>query len=88
MRPWSANPKWVPAFDDFPLDSVAVKAELFGRAADENWTIVLSHEPVHPVGAWSATETALGSIQASETAPSASSAAEEARDAVTSRWAP
>ncbi len=50
MRPWSANPKWVTAFDDFPLDSVLVKAELFARAAEENWTIVLSHEPVHPVG--------------------------------------
>jgi glyoxylase-like metal-dependent hydrolase (beta-lactamase superfamily II) len=50
MRPWSANPKWVTAFDDFPLDSVAVKAELFARAAAEEWTIVLSHEPVHPVG--------------------------------------
>jgi glyoxylase-like metal-dependent hydrolase (beta-lactamase superfamily II) len=50
MRPWSANPKWVTAFDDFPLDSVAVKAELFARAAAEGWTIVLSHEPVHPVG--------------------------------------
>jgi glyoxylase-like metal-dependent hydrolase (beta-lactamase superfamily II) len=50
MRPWSANPKWVTAFDDFPLDSVAVKASLFARAADEGWTIVLSHEPRHPVG--------------------------------------
>ncbi len=50
MRPWSANPKWVTAFDDFPLDSVAVKASLFARAADERWTVVLSHEPVHPVG--------------------------------------
>ena len=50
MRPWSANPKWVTAFDDFPLDSVAVKQELFARAAAESWTIVLSHEPVHPVG--------------------------------------
>ncbi len=50
MRPWSANPKWVTAFDDFPLDSVLVKSELFARATDENWTIVLSHEPVHPIG--------------------------------------
>ena len=50
MRPWSANPRWVTAFDDYPLDSVAVKAELFARAAAEGWTIVLSHEPVHPVG--------------------------------------
>lgn len=50
MRPWSANPKWVTGFDDFPLDSVAVKLTLFGRAADEGWTIVLSHELNHPVG--------------------------------------
>jgi glyoxylase-like metal-dependent hydrolase (beta-lactamase superfamily II) len=50
MRPWSANPKWITAFDDFPLHSVVVKAELFAQAADEGWTVVLSHEPVHPVG--------------------------------------
>ena len=50
MRQWSANPKWVTAFDDFPLDSVAVKAQLFARVADEKWTVVLSHEPKHPVG--------------------------------------
>jgi glyoxylase-like metal-dependent hydrolase (beta-lactamase superfamily II) len=50
MRPWSANPRWVTAFDDFPLDSVAVKGDLFAQAADEGWTIVLSHETQHPVG--------------------------------------
>jgi glyoxylase-like metal-dependent hydrolase (beta-lactamase superfamily II) len=50
MRPWSANPRWVTSFDDFPLDSVEVKASLFARAADENWIVVLSHEPFHPVG--------------------------------------
>lgn len=50
MRPWSANPRWITAFDDFPLDSVAVKTDLFARAARDRWTIVLSHEPVTPVG--------------------------------------
>jgi glyoxylase-like metal-dependent hydrolase (beta-lactamase superfamily II) len=50
MRPWSANPRWVTAFDDFPLDSVEAKASLFARAADEDWIVVLSHEPIHPVG--------------------------------------
>ena len=50
MRPWSANPRWIPAFDDFPLDSVARKATLFARAAEERWTVVLSHELRHPVG--------------------------------------
>ena len=29
MRPWGANPRWVSAFDDYPLTSVAVKADLF-----------------------------------------------------------
>ncbi|MBA2556400.1 MAG: MBL fold metallo-hydrolase [Chloroflexi bacterium] len=50
MRPWSANPRWVPSFDDFPLTSVEVKASLFAQAADEEWTVVLSHEPRRPVG--------------------------------------
>jgi glyoxylase-like metal-dependent hydrolase (beta-lactamase superfamily II) len=50
MRPWSANPRWVTAFDDFPLDSVAVKGSLFAQASDEGWTIVLSHEPFRPIG--------------------------------------
>jgi glyoxylase-like metal-dependent hydrolase (beta-lactamase superfamily II) len=50
MRPWSANPKWITAFDDFPLTSVEVKAALFAEAAEGGWTIVLSHEPRQPVG--------------------------------------
>jgi glyoxylase-like metal-dependent hydrolase (beta-lactamase superfamily II) len=50
MRPWSANPRWVTSFDDFPLDSVEVKGELFARAAADQWLIVLSHEPLTPVG--------------------------------------
>lgn len=50
MRPWSSNPRWVPSFDDFPLTSVEVKSALFRRAAEENWTVVLSHEPRRPIG--------------------------------------
>jgi len=50
MRPWAANPRWVTAFDDFPLDSVLVKASLFAQAADEDWIVVLSHERERPIG--------------------------------------
>jgi glyoxylase-like metal-dependent hydrolase (beta-lactamase superfamily II) len=50
MRPWGANPRWISAFDDYPLTSVEVKAELFRQAAEERWTVVLSHEPRRPVG--------------------------------------
>src|SRR4051794_8330610 len=50
MRPWAANPRWVTAFDDFPLDSVLRKKDLFAQAADEDWIVVLSHEREHPVG--------------------------------------
>lgn len=50
MRPWAANPRWITAFDDFPLDSVLRKADLFGQAADEDWIVVLSHERMHPIG--------------------------------------
>lgn len=50
MRPWSANPRWVTAYDDFPLTSVEVKASLFARAAEEGWIVVLSHESAAPIG--------------------------------------
>jgi glyoxylase-like metal-dependent hydrolase (beta-lactamase superfamily II) len=50
MRPWAANPRWVTSFDDFPLDSVTQKSALFGQAADEGWTVVLSHEREQPIG--------------------------------------
>ena len=50
MRPWGANPRWVTAFDDFPLNSVVRKAALFSQAVEEDWLIVLSHEARHPVG--------------------------------------
>jgi glyoxylase-like metal-dependent hydrolase (beta-lactamase superfamily II) len=50
MRPWAANPRWVTSFDDFPLDSVRRKAELFAQAVDEDWIVVLSHEVKDPVG--------------------------------------
>ena len=50
MRPWGANPRWVTAFDDFPLDSVERKAALFDQAVEEDWLVVLSHERIHPVG--------------------------------------
>lgn len=54
MRPWSANPRWIPSFDDFPLTSVEVKSSLFRRAVEEAWTVVLSHEPRQPVGRFTA----------------------------------
>ncbi len=54
MRPWSAHPRWVPSFDDFPLTSVEVKASLFKQATEEGWTVVLSHEPRQPIGKFSA----------------------------------
>jgi len=54
MRPWSAHPRWVPSFDDFPLTSVQVKASLFRQATEEHWTVVLSHEPRTPVGRFQA----------------------------------
>lgn len=50
MRPWSANPRWVTAFDDYPLDSVDRKTELFARAVDEGWLLALSHELKAPIG--------------------------------------
>ena len=64
MRPWAANPRWVTAFDDFPLDSVLRKVELFAQAADEGWIVVLSHERSSRSGAWSAIGTGSGTSRA------------------------
>ena len=50
MRPWAANPRWVTSFDDFPLDSVIRKAELFTQAVEEGWIVALSHEARRPIG--------------------------------------
>ena len=50
MRPCSVSPTWTTSFDDFPLESVEAKLRLFARAADERWTIVLSHERAKPIG--------------------------------------
>ena len=50
MRPWAANPRWVTSFDDFPLDSVTRKAELFAQAVEEGWIVALSHEARRPIG--------------------------------------
>ena len=50
MRPWAANPRWVTSFDDFPLDSVTRKVELFTQAVEEEWVLVLSHEAQSPIG--------------------------------------
>lgn len=49
-RAWAANPRWITALDDLPLDSVAAKTDLFSRAAAEGWLVVPSHEPGAPVG--------------------------------------
>jgi len=50
MRPWSANPRWVSSFDDFPLDSVDRKSDLFAQAAADGWLVALSHEAATPIG--------------------------------------
>ncbi len=50
MRPWAANPRWITAFDDFPLNSVTAKVRLFGQVVDEGWILALSHETNHPIG--------------------------------------
>ena len=50
MRPWAANPRWVTAFADFPLDSVVVKGERFRRAVEDDWIVAMSPEGRNPIG--------------------------------------
>jgi len=47
LAPYAAHvtPTWVAAFDLFPLESIASKDELFGRAAAEGWWCSFGHDP-------------------------------------------
>ena len=55
MRPWSATSALGAVVRRLPADvSVEVKACSFEQAAEEGWTVVLSHEPRQPVGRFSA----------------------------------
>ena len=37
---------WVMGFDLYPSDTVAFKKQFLGRAVDEEWTVILEHDPV------------------------------------------
>lgn len=39
-----SNPLWITAYDNFPLDSVAVKEQLLKQAFDENIWLILYHD--------------------------------------------
>lgn len=39
------NPLWITPYDNFPLDSVAAKEELIGRAVAENQWFLFYHDP-------------------------------------------
>jgi glyoxylase-like metal-dependent hydrolase (beta-lactamase superfamily II) len=47
LAPYAAHitPTWVAGFDLFPLESIASKSELFGRAAAEGWWGSFGHDP-------------------------------------------
>lgn len=47
LAPYAAQltPTWVSGFDLFPLETIARKTELFGRAAAEDWWCSFGHDP-------------------------------------------
>lgn len=47
LAPYAAQitPTWVAGFDLFPLQCIATKTELFGRAAAEGWRCSFGHDP-------------------------------------------
>jgi glyoxylase-like metal-dependent hydrolase (beta-lactamase superfamily II) len=44
------NPPFIMAYDHYPLETLAVKKDLLGRAADGRWLVFLEHEARDPVG--------------------------------------
>ena len=47
LAPYAAHitPTWVAAFDLFPLETIATKQEILGRAAAEGWWLSFGHDP-------------------------------------------
>lgn len=47
LVPYAAQlpPTWVSGFDLFPLETIATRTELFGRAAAEDWWCSFGHDP-------------------------------------------
>lgn len=43
--PAYSNPLWITAYDNFPLDSVAVKEQLLGQAHDRDAWLLFYHDP-------------------------------------------
>ena len=44
------NPPWIMAYDHYPTETLEMKKKVLAQAAEENWILVLEHEPDHPVG--------------------------------------
>lgn len=47
LAPYAAHvtPTWVAAFDLFPMESIATKTQMLGRAAREHWWCSFGHDP-------------------------------------------
>lgn len=42
----NATPTWVAGFDIYPMQTIATKVGVLGRAARENWWVSFAHDPV------------------------------------------
>jgi glyoxylase-like metal-dependent hydrolase (beta-lactamase superfamily II) len=42
---WQIPVRWTSAFDDYPIDAVAIRNELVPRAAAEGWWCYFTHDP-------------------------------------------
>ncbi|MGI8998948.1 MAG: MBL fold metallo-hydrolase [Candidatus Limnocylindria bacterium] len=42
---WQVPVRWTSAYDDYPIDAIAVRSELVTRAAAEGWWCYFTHDP-------------------------------------------
>ena len=42
---WQIPTRWTSAFDDYPIDAIAIRNVLLGRAVDEGWWSYFTHDP-------------------------------------------
>jgi glyoxylase-like metal-dependent hydrolase (beta-lactamase superfamily II) len=44
------RPRWIPAYDLYPVETLAAKRRWLSAAEEGGWALLLNHEPIHPAG--------------------------------------
>ena len=60
---------WGMAYDVAPLDTIAEKEAVLGRASEEGWLVVFEHDPDHAVGRIASTDRGFAAVELADALP-------------------